>query len=178
MEVGIGTLRFIFFVFLFVVSIFSTCLFFSSLFNWANIYFSRAETYNCSSCACLLWQSVFSIKQKIGSHTRTHIQFFRGHHYCAVTQDGLTKPALFSFWIQWPSGFQAQEQRETCKGSTVMTNHEPATQSSLLHREPLMQVNHILNILISRSWGWEGGSIDERGGWVKRGGGGEICSAR
>lgn len=46
-----------------------------------------------------------------------------------------------------------------------MTNHGPAIQSGPLHKEPLMQVNHILNILISRSGGGEcGREGKERGG--------------
>lgn len=40
---------------------------------------------------------------------------------------------------------------------TVMTNHGPAIQSGPLHRQPLMQVNHILNILISSGAEGEGG---------------------
>lgn len=45
-----------------------------------------------------------------------------------------------------------------------MTNHGPAIQSGPLHREPLMQVNHILNILISRSGGGERGRKGEERG--------------
>lgn len=37
-----------------------------------------------------------------------------------------------------------------------MANHEAAIQSGLLQRQPLMQVNHILNILISSSAEGEG----------------------
>lgn len=76
--------------------------------------------------------------------------------------------------MQLPVGFKAKKRRETPRGLTVMSNHGRAIQSEPFQREPLMQVNHILNILISRSGG------KSEGGWVKRGGGGvgEICSAR
>lgn len=50
-----------------------------------------------------------------------------------------------------------------------MTNHGPAIQSGPLHREPLMQVNHILNILISRSGGGERGRKGERVGGAEGG---------
>lgn len=40
-----------------------------------------------------------------------------------------------------------------------MANHEAAIQSGPLQRQPLMQVNHILNILISSSAEGEGGRM-------------------
>lgn len=57
------------------------------------------------------------------------------------------------------------------EGLTVMTNHGPVIQSKSLHGEALMQVNHILNVLISRSGGGERGRRGEERGR-------EICSAR
>lgn len=57
------------------------------------------------------------------------------------------------------------------EGLTVMTNHGPVIQSESLHGEALMQVNHILNVLISKG----GGGKQGRWGEVR---GREICSAR
>lgn len=57
------------------------------------------------------------------------------------------------------------------EGFTVMTNHGLVVQSESLHGEALMQVNHILNVLISRSGGGEREKQGEE--WER-----EICSAR
>lgn len=48
-----------------------------------------------------------------------------------------------------------------------MTSHEAAIQRRLLHTEPLMQVNHVLNILISRRGlgGGGGGGGGGLAGW-------------
>lgn len=53
--------------------------------------------------------------------------------------------------------FQSMATEET--GLTLIANHEAAIQSGPLQRQPLMQVNHILNILISSGEEGEGGRM-------------------
>lgn len=108
------------------------------------------------------------IKQGILSSHSIQICFIKRHQQSTITQEDVKISALFAFWIQRPHDFKALKQRETRRGLTVMNNHGPAIQSEPLRREPLMQVNHILNILISRSGGGERRKEGkERGGRAK-----------
>lgn len=82
--------------------------------------------------------------------------FTKTHHQSVTGQVGSRESndiCIICILDTTSCSFQRTEAEGNTEGLTVMTNHGPAIQSGPLQREPLMQVNHILNILISKSGG-------------------------